>query len=130
MQLRRGHLASLSRHSGLPRDQEHAIDARCEERGRQVPQSSRARPLAAGSLPAPQLRIWELQRSVAGGAPTNSVGKAEKDVGAPVLDVEWRDDGLHVFGVGCGKTVKQWSLQADQTQDIGAVSKGAADGHG
>ena len=50
-----------------------------------------------------------------------ATGKAEKDVGGPILDVTWKDDGMHVFIVGCTKTVKMWNLQTDQVQDIGSV---------
>jgi hypothetical protein len=67
------------------------------------------------------MRIWEVVRAAPGGTPTSGVGKAEKDVGAPLLDLEWKDDGLHLFGVGCGKVVKQWALQTDQVTDVGAV---------
>ena len=69
----------------------------------------------------PQLRIWEVGRSGPGGQPTNGVGKAERDVGAPVLDLAWKDDGVNLFAAGCGKVVKQWNLQAEQVQDIGSV---------
>lgn len=68
------------------------------------------------------MRIWEVARNMAGGPPTGAAGKAEVDVGAPVLDLEWKDDGMHVFGVGCGKTVKLWNLQTNATQDVGSVS--------
>lgn len=75
--------------------------------------------LAGGSWDN-KMRIWEVGRSMQGGAPTSAVGKAEVDAGGPLLDLEWKDDGMHVFGVGCGKTVKLWSLQTNQLQDIGS----------
>lgn len=76
--------------------------------------------LAAGSWDN-KLRIWEVGRSGPGGQPTNGVGKAEKDVAAPVLDIAWKDDGVNLFAAGCGKVVKQWNLQAEQVLDIGSV---------
>ena len=68
-----------------------------------------------------QMRIWEVNRSQPGMHATSAAGKAEIDVGGPVLDLEWKDDGMHVFGVGCNKTVKLWSLQTNQLQDLGTV---------
>jgi hypothetical protein len=70
------------------------------------------------------MRIWEVARNMAGGPPTGAAGKAEVDVGAPVLDLEWKDDGMHIFGVGCGKTVKLWNLQTNAVQDVGSVRVG------
>lgn len=58
---------------------------------------------------------------MAGGPVSGAVGKAEVDVGAPVMDVAWKDDGSALFGVGCGKAVKMWNLQTNQVQDIGSV---------
>ena len=55
-----------------------------------------------------------------GPPPTSAAGKAEMDFGGPLLDAEWRDDGMHLFGVGCNKTVKMWSLQSNAVQDIGS----------
>ena len=75
--------------------------------------------IAAGSWEN-KIRIWEVQRNPAGGAPTGGSGKAEKDTGSPVLDVEWKDDGAAIFSGGCGKTIKMWNLQADQVVDIGS----------
>lgn len=68
-----------------------------------------------------QMRIWEVGRAMPGTAPSSAVGKAEIDAGGPILDLEWKDDGMHVFGVGCNKIVKLWSLQTNQLQDIGSV---------
>ena len=66
------------------------------------------------------MRIWEVQRGHPGQPPSSASGKAEMDFGGPLLDAEWRDDGMHLFGVGCNKTVKMWSLQSNAVQDIGS----------
>jgi len=63
------------------------------------------------------MRIWELSRAM---GPIQAAGKAETDVGSPLLDVDWKDDGMHAFGVGCGKTVKLWSLQSNTVQEVGS----------
>lgn len=65
-----------------------------------------------------------------GGPPMGGVGKAEMDFGGPVLDCVWKEDGMHVFGAGCSKTVKLWNLQTNQTQDVATVRACAARGGG
>ena len=75
--------------------------------------------LATGSWDN-KLRVYVVQRSAPNGAPTGGQGKAEKDVGAPILDVEWKDDGATLFSAGCSKKINMWSLQTDQIVEIGA----------
>ena len=75
--------------------------------------------IAAGSWDN-KVRIWEVQRNGMGGAPSGGTGKAEKDMGSPLLDVEWKDDGTTLFAGTCGKTVKMWNLATDTVVDIGA----------
>lgn len=85
-----------------------------------APARAPAAPRARPAPPPPQMRIWEVQRGMPVQPPTSAAGKAEMDFGGPLLDAEWRDDGMHLFGVGCNKTVKMWSLQSNAVQDIGS----------
>lgn len=69
--------------------------------------------LIAGSWDS-TVRCWEV-------APTgNTAPKSLKNVGAPVLDVAWQDDGAKVFIASVDKTVKMWDLGSDQVVQIGA----------
>lgn len=60
------------------------------------------------------VRCWEVEMS------GKTVPKSMKQLGGPVLDVCWSDDGSKVFVGGCDKQAKCWDLGADQMIQVAA----------
>jgi photosystem II stability/assembly factor-like uncharacterized protein len=71
-------------------------------------------------LSAAQLRVWEVARGADNSA-TAAAARAEQRVEAPFLDATWKEDGSHVFAVGCDNAVRMWNLQTNTLTQIGAV---------
>lgn len=68
--------------------------------------------LIAGSWDS-SVRCWEVEQS------GKTVPKSIKNMGGPVLDVCWSDDGSKVF-IASEKQVKIWDLASDQQMQVAA----------
>lgn len=55
------------------------------------------------------------------GSGPNANMVAQKALGGPVLDVDFSDDGVHVFAACADKTVQMWNCQTDAVQQVGAA---------
>jgi len=71
-------------------------------------------------MSAVQLRVWEVARGADNSA-TAAAARAEQRVEAPFLDATWKEDGSHVFAVGCDNAVRMWNLQTNTLTQVGAV---------
>eukprot|EP00056_Hartaetosiga_gracilis_P022708 m.32495 g.32495 ORF g.32495 m.32495 type:complete len:335 (+) comp9787_c0_seq1:287-1291(+) len=67
--------------------------------------------LLAGSWDS-TVRIWEVDESA------NSAEKAQQTVGAPVLDVCYRADGMAAFAALCDKTVQMWDFGSNSLAPV------------
>lgn len=69
--------------------------------------------LVAGSWDS-CVRCWEVEQT------GKTIPKSMQNVGAPVLDVAWYDDGTKVFIASCDKAGRCWDLASNQVIQVAA----------